>query len=183
MPITFRHQFFEYWLNYFLFIFPFFDHCVHSIHLFMEGQVRLTAPHLAKFCFQGLKTHISRQVILVEFFLRRTFSQFQSLSIFFLISGHYFIFCPPLRALWSMFGVQAFQHSTVCNFFFTFSMLHGFVSLQSKVANKVSSILGFLYLSNHSKYNGVNSSVMHHLYIISIEHRQLSRQQTERRSP
>jgi len=67
------------------------------------GKADCTTP--CKILFSGIKNTYFEASHIGRIFLRRTFSQFQSLSIFFLISGHYFIFCPPLRALWSMFGV------------------------------------------------------------------------------
>lgn len=157
-------------LNYFMFIFFLRPLC--ALYSPLHGRLAkadCTTP--CKICSQAFKTHCWRQVMFGRIFWEGHFFKFQS-NLFlwfellwsFLISGHF------LSLLWSTvryFLVMRLIKQQFCNFFSFFS-LHGLVSLQSKVANKVIGILGFLHLCNHSKYNGVNSSVMHHLYIISI---------------
>ena len=172
MPITLGHQFLEYWLNYFMFIF-FRPLCVLNSRFHGRlAKADCTTP--CKICSQAFKTHFWRQVMFSRIFWEGHFFKFQSnLFLWFEFFGSFFFldkwtfFCLSFGSLWSTFWF--FRRLIKQQFFnfFTFN-LHGLVSLQSKVANKVSGILGFHYLSNHSKYDG---SVMHHLYIISIEHR------------
>ena len=154
MPITFRHQFFEYLLNYFLF---FFSWPLCALYSPLHGRLAkadCTTP--CKICSQAFKTHFWRQVMFSRIFWEGHFFKFQSNlflwfeflgSFFFLISGHFFV--SPLDHCGVLFGFLVVSSNNSFVILSHFS-LHGFVSLQSKVTNKVSRILGFLYLSNHS---------------------------------
>ena len=109
MPITFRHQFFEYLLNYFMF---FFSWPLCALYSPLHGRLAkadCTTP--CKICSQAFKTHFWRQVMFSRIFWEGHFFKFQSNlflwfeflgSFFFLISGHFFV--SPLDHCGVLFG-------------------------------------------------------------------------------